>query len=159
ARAARDGEVVTLAGVAFMLHLPVTSASTADAVPMRRRLSDVELRFRVSRDEELVEVTVTGPEGSHVLPPRAYHYTWLTIARARIRDRAASDLVEAQRGWVQIDELMRALRLDETHLNVEVHRIRQGMAALGIPDAASVIERRRGFRQLRLGTERVLISG
>jgi hypothetical protein len=156
ARAARDGEVVTLAGAAFMLHLPVASAATADAGPARRGLSEVELRFRVSRDEEQVEVTVAGPAGTHVLPPRAYHYTWLTIARARMRDRAG-DLVEAQRGWLQIDELMRALRLDETHLNVEIHRIRQGMAALGVPDGASVIERRRGFRQLRLGTERVVI--
>lgn len=158
-RAARDGEVLTLAGAAFMLHLPATTESTADAEPaaFRRRFSEMELRFRVSRDEEQVEVTVAGPAGTHVLPPRAHHYTWLTIARARVHDRAAEALVEAQRGWVRLEELMRSLRLDEMHLNVEIHRIRRGLAAIGVPDGASVIERRRGARQLRLGTERVVI--
>lgn len=158
-RPARDGEVVSLAGRAFMLHLPVTAASTADAAPIafRRGFSNVELRFRVSSDEEQVEVTVDAPGGPRVLPPRAHHYTWLTIARARLRDRAKEELVEAQRGWVLLDDLMRSLRLDETHLNVEIHRIRQGIAAIGVPDGANVIERRRGVRQLRLGTERVVI--
>ncbi|MFO0755037.1 MAG: FHA domain-containing protein [Byssovorax sp.] len=160
ARAARDGEVLTLQGAAFMLHLPVGSAATVSpsAEELRRGLAEVELRFRVSRDEEQVEVTVAGPAGAHVLPPRAYHYTWLTIARARVRDRAARSLVEAQRGWINVDDLLRSLRLDEAHLNVEIHRIRQGMAALGVPDGAGVIERRRGARQLRLGVERVVID-
>lgn len=156
ARVARDGEVVLLRGVPFMLHLPVASAATADGGAARSPFSEVELRFRVSRDEERVEVTVATPGAVHVLPPRAHHYTWVTIARAR--ERSAAGLVEAQRGWVDVDELMQSLRLDETHLNVDIHRIRQGMVALGVPNGASVIERRRGHRQLRLGTGRVQIA-
>lgn len=158
ARAARDGEIITPAGIPFMLHLPITSVATADAGSAKRPFSEVELRFRVSRDEEQVEVTVATPEATHVLAPRAHHYTWLTIARARERDRNAKSLTEAQQGWLQVDELMRSLRLDETHLNVEIYRIRQGMGALGLADSTSVIERRRGHRQLRLGTGRVLIT-
>ncbi|MFO0589961.1 MAG: FHA domain-containing protein [Polyangiaceae bacterium] len=158
ARDARDGEVVTLAGVAYMLHLPAGSASTAEADQnvFKKGMAETEIELRVSRDEEQVEVTVRGPAGVHVLAPRAHHYTLLTIARIRVRDRDGA-LVEAQRGWVTIDDLMRALRLDEMHLNVEIYRIRKAFTALGLQGGAGVIERRRGARQLRLGTERVKI--
>lgn len=159
ARPARDGEVITIGGASFMLHLPAGSASTKDADPavFRRGFGETELLFRVSRDEEQVEVTIKTAEKTVVLSPRAHHYTWLTIARARVRDRESAALIEAQRGWVSIDDLQRSLRLDEMHLNVEIYRIRKSLAASSVPDSADVIERRRGARQLRLGTDRVKI--
>lgn len=156
-RPARDGEELRVGGVAYALHLPEASVATANAAGLRR-LADVELRFRVSRDEERVEVTVVGPWGAHVLPPRAHHYAWLTIARARMRDRDLPGLAEAQRGWIGVEDLCEALRLDEAHLNVELHRIRKGIAAIELVDGAGVIERRRNLRQLRLGTSRAVIT-
>jgi hypothetical protein len=158
AKSARDSEVLDIGGVAFMLHLPAAVLPTVDAGPRRPGLPDIELRFRVSRDEENIEVAVAGPDGLRVLPARSHHYTWLTIARARLHDRDTPGLAEPQRGWAQVDDLCRALRIEETRLNVEIHRIRQDLAAAGLRDAASIIERRRGARQLRLGTARVAIS-
>lgn len=157
-RAVEDGERIDVAGQAFVLHLPVSVVSTIEAQARRSGVEDVELRFRVSRDEEAVEVTVVEPAGERVLAPRAHHYTWLVLARARLRDGDTAGRVEAQRGWVFVDELCRMLSVDETKLNVEIYRIRQDLGAIGLSNAAAVIERRRSSRQLRIGTRRVVIG-
>jgi FHA domain len=159
-RPAQDGEVLHVAGEVFMIHLPVARAATVDAADARPALDEVDLSLRVSLDEEHVEVTVLGlgPGGARVLPPRAHHYTLLTLARARVRDRAAPGLAESQHGWVFVDDLCRALSMEEGRLNVEIYRIRQDFSALGLHEATGVIERRRGSRQLRLGTARLAIA-
>lgn len=157
-RPAHDGEVVQLGGEAFALHLPMPPAATADAGERAARIDEVELRFRVSRDEEAVELTVEQGGDARVLPPRSHHYTLLTLARARLRDRDAGSLAPSQRGWVFVDDLCRMLSMDENRLNVEIYRLRQEMSAAGLANAAAVIERRRGSRQLRVGTERLVIT-
>lgn len=157
-RPARDGEVISLQGAAYMLHLPEAGAATDDVEGRAQKLARVELKFRVSRDEERVEVTVMSPAGAFVLAPRAHHYPWLTIARARLKDRSKGDLAEDQHGWVNVDDLCSSLKMDETHLNVAIYRIRKDIATTGLLDGANVIERRRGARQVRLGTPRVSIT-
>ncbi len=154
---ARDGEVITVAGVSYALHLPAGLPDTVDAKAGQLAIRDVALTLRVSRDEERVEVTLTGDD-ARVLTPRAHHYTLLTIARARVRDEDTGALPEPARGWLAVDDLCRMLATDEAHLNVEVYRIRKDVARAGVRDAAAVIERRRGSRQLRLGTSRVSIA-
>jgi hypothetical protein len=158
ARPAHDGEVLHLAGHSFVLHLPVAMLQTADAAGAGATASILALSLRVSRDEEHVEVAVDGHAGPRVLPPRAHHYTLLTLARARLRDERVPTLAEPQRGWLSVDDLCRSLSMEESRLNVEIYRIRKDFAALGIGDAASVVERRRGSRQLRLGMARLAIS-
>ena len=147
-----------IAGQSFVLHLPVAVLQTADAPGAGATLEAVALSLRVSRDEEHVEVAVDGQAGSRVLPPRAHHYTLLTLARARLRDEREPTLAEPQRGWLFVDDLCRSLSMEEGRLNVEIYRIRQDFAALGLGDAASVVERRRGSRQVRLGMSRLAIS-
>ena len=158
ARPAADGEVLTLGGEVFSLHLPVALASTAEGPERRSSIDAIELRFRVSPNEEVVEVTVVDASGPHVLAPRTHHYTLLTLARVRVRDRADARLEDSQRGWVFVDELCRMLSVDEYRLNTEIYRIRQDVAAIGLPNAAALVERRRGSRQLRLATERASIG-
>jgi len=158
AHPAFDGEVLHLAGEPFMLHLPVVQLATADAAAARPTLDDVELSLRVSQDEEHVEVALIASGGARVLPPRAHHYTLLTLARARARDEGAPALVEPQRGWLFVDDLCRSLAMEEGRLNVEIYRIRQDFTALGVAGATGVVERRRGSRQVRLGTSRLSIA-
>ncbi len=157
-RAAKDGEVLSLGGASFMLHLPVPLAQTADGQERKQGVEGVELRFRVSPNEEAVEVTVVDARGVFPLAPRTHHYTLLTLARARAKDREDPKLLPSQRGWVFVDELCRMLRMDEFRLNTEIYRIRQDMASVGLCNAAALIERRRGSRQLRVVTERVIID-
>lgn len=157
-REARDGEIIEAGGEPFVLHLPVPLAATAEAPDAGARVEHTELRFRVSHDEESVELAVATRGEVRVLPPRSHHYTLLTLARARLRDRDAGALVAPQRGWLFVDDLCRMLSTDETKLNVEIYRVRQEAGALGLANAAALIERRRGSRQLRVGTEQITID-
>lgn len=157
-REAQDGEIIEAGGERFMLHLPVPLAVTVEAGERGPRVEDAALRFRVSRDEEAVELAVVTRGRAQVLPPRSHHYMLLTLARAMVRDREEKGLAAPQRGWVFVDDLCRMLSTDENKLNVEIYRVRQEMGALGLENAAALIERRRGSRQLRVGTEAIAIE-
>jgi hypothetical protein len=91
------------------------------------------------------------------MPPRAHYYLLLTLARARASAEKEAALLPHERGWTSVDELTRMLGVEEIKLNVEVYRVRRDLAELGVVDAASIIERRRGLRTLRLGTPRATI--
>ncbi|WP_437590259.1 FHA domain-containing protein [Sorangium sp. So ce1000] len=157
-REARDGEILEILGAAWVLHLPVTTAPTADAAGARPDEPASALRFRVSRDEERIEVLVETPNGTRALSPRAHHYTLLTLARARGAAEQVRDLPEPARGWINVDDLCRMLAVDEMRLNVEIYRIRRDFTALGLQNAATLIERRRSSRQVRLALPAVRIE-
>ncbi len=157
-RNAEDGEVLEVGGQAWTLHLPAPDQQTADAQAIATAESSPTLRLRVSRDEEHVEVVFDSPNGKQSLPPRAHHYTLLTLARMRIAAEAQPDLPDAARGWASVDDLCRMLATDEMKLNVEIYRIRRDLAELGIKNAAAAIERRRSSRQVRLALAHVRIE-
>ncbi|MEZ4464984.1 MAG: FHA domain-containing protein, partial [bacterium] len=125
---------VEAGGMRWRLDLPTILPATVDQ--RQPRLEDVDLHLAVSRDEELVQAEWR-VAGSVVRPePRAYHYLLATLARLRG--------VEPSEGWIEAEALARMLAVDRSHLNVQVFRARQEAAALGIEDAASLIERRPG---------------
>jgi hypothetical protein len=97
-----------------------------------------------------VEVTVMCGDRQHVLPSRSFHYLLATLARSWLAERG-----QTERGWVHRDLLCRMLATDTNNLNVEIHRIRRQMDALGIEGAARVIERRPDTGHLRLGVRSV----
>ncbi|WP_428266721.1 FHA domain-containing protein [Haliangium sp.] len=150
---AADGTVLNVGGEAYMLHLPLGLAPTADAQAGQQRIQDLAFRFRVSQDEERVEVLLQGRSGAQMLPPRAHYYSFLTLARARLRDEDDAELPEPARGWLAVSDLCRMLAVEESRLNVDIYRIRRDLANLGLQNPAAVIERKRG--QLRLGTRRI----
>ncbi|MCK6588433.1 MAG: FHA domain-containing protein [Polyangiaceae bacterium] len=158
ARVVSDGDVIEARGESYALHLPTLIASTVDARDEPPDIRDVTLHFRVSRDEEHVEVTIRRGDEVLVMAPRAHHYTLLTLARARHRDEAEGKLPEPSRGWISVDDLCRMLATDENKMNVDFYRIRQDVGALGLQNAASIIERRRGSRQVRQGIRRVVLE-
>ncbi|MFT5455437.1 MAG: hypothetical protein ACI9K2_001916 [Myxococcota bacterium] len=147
-RTARDGDIITVAGRSWTLHLPSVLDETITAMERPLCLLDLGLQLAVSADEEFVTLTVRTPTGAHDLGSRSHHYLLLTLARRRLADE----------GWVYADELARMLGLDDRHVNVQIFRARHELAELGVVDAAALIERRRGTRQLRLGTPHVTIS-
>ncbi|MEZ4302198.1 MAG: FHA domain-containing protein [Polyangiaceae bacterium] len=153
-----DGAVIDVAGEAFMLHLPAPVTPTIDASFGPPDVRSLALGFRVSLDEERVEVTALIRGDRHVIPPRAHHYTWLTLARRMQEDTTQAKLPDASRGWLSIPDLCRMLAIDENKLNVDFFRIRQDVGSLGLQTPASIIERRRGSRQARLGTSQLTID-
>ena len=122
------------------------------------------MQFSVSRDEEYVALVARGEHHVIDLGARAHHNVLLTLARSRLEDRKVRQAAErgapppeSSEGWVYQDELADRLAIDETHLNVAVFRCRRQLAEAGIVGAASIIERRRPTRELRLGVSRIEI--
>jgi len=52
---------------------------------------------------------------------------------------------------------VRGLNIEPTQLNLEVYRIRQQFSAIGVPDAATIVERRPRTRQLRIGSPHLTV--
>lgn len=151
-RRVTDQEVLVVDDRAFRLDLPVLSEATP-MVDMAFTLENVDLEFAVSADEERVAVglSLRGVE-AHRLEPREHSYLLVTLARARAED---AEQPAADRGWRNVDDLQRMLRIDSNALNVAIHRARQQLAATGLEGAAGVVQTRRGQR--RLGTDRFTI--
>jgi hypothetical protein len=162
-----DRGSVRAAGRDFIIRVPELIAATWDVGAPAPHLGALTWCFSVSRDEEYVALRAR--DAVHVidLGARAHHQVLLTLARSRLEDRKARTASTAERGspppessegWVYQDELADKLAMDETHLNVAVFRCRRQLAEAGILGAASIIERRRPTREVRLGVARIEIE-
>ncbi|MCB9650300.1 MAG: FHA domain-containing protein [Deltaproteobacteria bacterium] len=148
-RPVEDHAVVVAGGRSFRLDLPVLSEATP-MLDVALTLANVTLGLAVSADEERV-VTSVRLRGQEVarLEPREHAYLLVTLARARAEDH---HLAPEERGWRDVERLLKMLRLDSNALNVSIHRARQQLANTGVEGAAGIIQTRRGQR--RLGTDR-----
>ncbi|MCA9637378.1 MAG: FHA domain-containing protein [Myxococcales bacterium] len=151
AQAIDDRELLVMADAsAWRVHLPGADASTWQEDPAGRSLARLRLQLAYSRDEEYVEAVALCGDERLDLKARAHHYTLLILARRRLADRAAG-VAEAEEGWIRQDELGDMLRMSDNHLYITIHRARAQLGELGVADAAGLVERRPGTRQLRLG--------
>lgn len=111
----------------------------------------LQLSFSVSRDEEHVGLRMTCGGRTFEMGARSHNYLLLTLARRRIDD-SAGGIAETSCGWLYQEDLSRALQVDPAQLHVDVYRLRQQFGALGVVDAANIVERRPRTRQIRIGT-------
>lgn len=153
----RDRTIVTLGAARWLLRLPEPSGTT-QTPEGAARLATLRLGFRVSRDEEHVELTVFEGERAFDLGARAHHHPLLLLARQRLRDREDTALPSTSHGWLYQDDLARMLGLDEQRINVDVYRARKQLAKAGARDATALVERRPGTRQLRIGADHIEIA-
>lgn len=154
--AVRDGHELEVAGTRWRLSLPESLDRTAEARALPQGASDLGLRFKVSGDEEYVELTVTLSGRAHRLAPKSHHYLLLTLARARLEE---ADSPEPERGWVYTEDLMKMLRISSNQLYVAMHRARKEIEGLGLADGAELIERRATTHQVRLGSGDLRVEG
>jgi hypothetical protein len=156
-----DRATVRAGSRGYVIRIPELIAATWDSSSPAPHLGGLTLQFSVSRDEEYIALTARGDNHVIDLGARAHHQVLLALARSRLEDRRAwassggSSPPESSEGWVYQDELAQRLAMDETHLNVAVFRCRRQFAEAGIIGAASIIERRRPTREVRLGVSRV----
>lgn len=158
ARVAADQETI-VAGESWVLSIPPplnVSDSTTLKFDQALALDIVTLRFHHSADEEHVDMCIVTEEGATAPITRAYQYVLLTLARARLEDRAAG-LPPQEQGWIYVEKLCAMLKMDSERLNVDIHRARKELAQLGVMDAGAIAQRRTSTRQIRLGTDRVEI--
>ena len=146
----RDGQVLVVEGQAWRLGLPSGLAGTQE--PGAPPAAEPALRFRVSRDEEHVALTVEMPDRAVDMPDRVFNYALLTLARARAED---AGLPASEQGWRYVDDVCAALRLERRTFNVYVHRARRAFGEAGIEESATLVERRQQADQLRLGIARI----
>jgi hypothetical protein len=153
-RVVHDLELVAADGKVWRLHLPVETQGTVSRV-MRPTLEGLAWEFRVSRDEEHVELAASGMGSRIDLKARAHNYTLVVLARARLEE---SHLPEGSQGWIYQDELCKMLGIDDAKLNLFVFRARKQLSAMGVEGSAGIVERRVGTRQLRLGVSDITIT-
>ena len=157
----QDQQQIEVDGSRFQLALPRQAVRTlhqTDDWETFPAPSVLAMTFAVSRDEEHVELELR-PEGAqpYTVPTRSHHYLLLTLARRWLADRA-DGMSAGARGWLYVDELLRLLRIDESHLNVQIYRARRQLGRSGVSGAAGLVERRIGTRQIRLGMDEVEIT-
>ncbi|HEY0136326.1 MAG TPA: FHA domain-containing protein [Nannocystis sp.] len=152
-----DQEVLLVGGQPWRLYLPSGAPATWQGTAAVPGAGPLRLRFRVAADEEYIELVACHDERTIDLKARAHHYPLLLLARARLADQAAGS-PEDQQGWMLQDRLQAMLKVDANSLNVSIHRIRVQLTQAGVPDAAHVVERRPGTRQLRLGVAAITIE-
>lgn len=143
-----DGATLVCREAAYVLRLPDPQEATREA--RGPSIGEIDLRFRVSRDEEHVAIQVVHAGGEIEIEPREHGYVLLTLARARLEDET---MAQAEQGWRDRDLLLRMLAMDTNHLNVAIFRARRQFAEAGIAEAARLVETRR--HQRRLGVDRV----
>lgn len=157
----RDGDTLYIGQERYLLHVPTvdTQRQFESTVTTRNQfvLSEITLRLEVSQDGESILTHIQTREQSHQVPARATHQVLLVLAEQRQKDRQAG-LADSECGWVYSDDLSKMLSSDPQKVNVDIHRLRQQFAKLGVLDAARIVERRTTSHQARLGIRDLVIS-
>ncbi len=159
-----DGEVIALenrgiieiAGKSWRVAFGdgVGATSVIAATPEHAAIS---LRFKVSPDEEHVELSVEHAGRSFALGCRGHNYLLLTLARLRLAD-AKSGTRNSACGWTYVDDLEKSLKLTPARINLDIFRIRQQFSRLDFGRTVNIIERRSRVKQLRIGADTISIE-
>jgi len=152
-RPIQNGEHFEVGGREWRFSCPQTANVTFAA---ENDVQAIRLSFAVSSDEEDVALTAHVRGNVIDLGTRAHNYLLLTLARQRQGD-AVRGLSSGSCGWIYQDELAKALATQPDKMNVDIFRIRRRFAQY-FPNAAQIIERRSGSKQLRLGVSEIQID-
>jgi FHA domain len=146
-----SGDRVTLGSGVWRLLLPeIEAGRSTDAAPLK--IAELSIQFRVSKNEEEVEVAVLRGDIRRTLPRHACLYTLLTLARHRMVARHEEET------WIHAEDLARRLRCSREKLNVDIHRIRRLFQMAGVHDAVEIVARR-NVHELRSGGAAITING
>ena len=148
-----DAQVFEVGGAVYRFSCPqALGATIAESVDEK-----AVIVFRVSSDEEFIELSLRYPSRTLPLGSRSHNYLLLVLARARLADLAAG-LDEASSGWLYKNELADALGTTPQQVDGEVFRSRANFAQHSA-ESARIIERRPRTTQLRLGFSEIEILG
>lgn len=159
-RAVHDGDTFYIGEERCRVHVPTAGSRKAFQSTQQSlgqlSLSDLQLVLEVSSDGESIVTRLDGTGRSVEVPPRTSHHLLLLLARQRVEDQE-SGVPDTECGWLYSDDFAKMLGFDRERVNVDIHRLRQQFAAVGVMDASRVIERRPTSHQLRLGIRRATI--
>jgi len=149
-RPVSDKEQLRLANDIWLLELTVgderPTAPTATLEGLQTHLI-----FKVSRNEEHVELTVERGGRLHVFAHRSHTYLLLLLARARLEDQRSAGASTSEHGWIETEKLAIMLRTTSEQVNVWIWRAREQLASVDIVLAQELVERRPNLGELRIG--------
>lgn len=149
-------ELIKIGDRFWQAFFPPALALTKDRNTYRS-LMDFSFEFDVSLDEEVVGLKLKKDEIEIDLGERVNFYLLLYLARHKIHD-AEMKLPPKEQGWVRNDVLTKELGIDDSHLNIQIYRVRQQFsdALKDIEKLDVLLQRRRG--SIRIGIDAKAIS-
>jgi hypothetical protein len=152
------GEVLVVAGRRFRFEPGAVVHATSTSARSRPTPTEIALEFVVSRNEEQVAITIVYAGKRMALRPRAHGYLLLTLARVRITDQREAALPPSTHGWTEQPRLLKMLATTPAQLALDIYRARRQFSDAGVVDAAQLVERRTGSRELRIGVEALAVT-
>jgi hypothetical protein len=158
----RDGDTFTLDHVRWRLHATSSVAATEQHCSpdpsAGAPLGGAQLELYAPPELETADLVVR--VGDKVVRSHGRRERLLAkLVEFRLMDQEDPRIHPAEHGWVYADDLCTWLDLDSLErINVDVYRIRKHMIRNGVPNGASVVQRRRGTGQLRVGTHNISLA-
>lgn len=139
----------------WQVHLTSADAAT---VPLQNApsVNEAILIFKLSLDEETTHISVATHEHEYNLYVRSHHYMTLVLARQLAED-IRRGLDKTEQGWIYSEVLAQRLGIEDSHLNIQIHRARKQFSELRLQsgNTEQFIERRPG--QIRLNCQQFKI--
>jgi hypothetical protein len=113
--------------------------------------NETTLEFKVSRDEERVQLSIVCGPQVRTLAHRSHLYLLVILARRRAHEQSSVEVSPSDHGWMETKELAKMLGTTSEQVNVWVWRAREQMQAIDSELAQRIVERRPSSGQLRIG--------
>ncbi len=156
-RELRHEDEFEVAGRRYTALLPQQPSQTTSVVEAVCLVADLRLSFKVSQNEEHVELNAALNGVEQPLKTRVHHYLLVVLARQRLEDRDQGVGADDE-GWVEQGDLCDRLQVDLQRLNTDIYRIRKQFAELSLIDPTHIIERRFDSKEVRIGTGHLRLS-
>jgi hypothetical protein len=153
----KDGEQISFGSNNWILRSSEDNAVTKAVESNENTLNGGSLKFYLSLDEEHCNIQLFNGDTSFNLSDCSHHLMTLMLARYKARD-IDKGISESEQGWVFVSQLCKDIGLDESHINIQIHRARKQLAEIPLIGGfgSEFIMRRRG--QIRLGISTFLIE-
>lgn len=150
----QHGDLIKISGSEWSFLLIADDDATTEFNPKQRNLNDILFRFDLSQNEENTNLTLIDNGLEIDLGERSHHYLLLHLLRQR--SEQDNDL-----GWLDSQLLMKQLGLEETHMNIQIFRVRKQVAAAlpQITGLSKLIERRRGALRANINNFKIYKEG
>ena len=119
-------------------------------------MNEVILVFKLIRDEEMAHLSVRTTEKNDDLLILNHHYMTSVLA-SQLAEGIHRHLDKSEQGWIYLEVLAKCLGIEESHLNIQIHRARKQFSEQLKPlgNAEQLIQRRP--RQVRLNCQHFAI--
>lgn len=155
--ALQSGDTITCEQRAWqLLQVDVYGPTEAKSL-FSQELNEFTFHFELSQDEEITQLTLSQGEHTIDLGVRTHHYLLVQLARHRLR-HCEQGVAECEQGWLYTEQIVKELGLDETHLNIQIYRVRKQIsdALPHVNIQRDLIHRQSG--KLRFGCTKFMIS-